>query len=55
MVAHVDTTVPTLVFDDYVLTSPQFHVRDVMVPATQASDHRPVIASLEPVPGATPR
>jgi endonuclease/exonuclease/phosphatase family metal-dependent hydrolase len=31
---------------DYVLVSPQFSVRSVRVPDTQASDHRPVVAEL---------
>lgn len=31
---------------DYVLVSPQFSVRSVRVPETQASDHRPVVAEL---------
>jgi len=31
---------------DYVLVSPQFTVRSVRVPGTQASDHRPVVAEL---------
>jgi endonuclease/exonuclease/phosphatase family metal-dependent hydrolase len=31
---------------DYVLVSPQFIVRNVKVPDTQASDHRPVVAEL---------
>lgn len=31
---------------DYVLTSRHFHVRNVRVPATEASDHRPVVAEL---------
>jgi endonuclease/exonuclease/phosphatase family metal-dependent hydrolase len=31
---------------DYVLVSPQFTVRSVKVPDTQASDHRPVVAEL---------
>jgi endonuclease/exonuclease/phosphatase family metal-dependent hydrolase len=31
---------------DYVLVSPRFTVRSVRVPATQASDHRPVVAEL---------
>ena len=31
---------------DYVLVSPQFTVRSVRVPETQASDHRPVVAEL---------
>ena len=31
---------------DYVLVSPQFTVRSVRVPDTQASDHRPVVAEL---------
>ena len=31
---------------DYVLVSPQFSVRSVHVPDTQASDHRPVVAEL---------
>ena len=31
---------------DYVLVSPQFIVRSVRVPETQASDHRPVVAEL---------
>lgn len=87
MVAHVDTTAPTLVFGDmnaspdapelqplltllhdawpmvngngftypaeapteridYVLVSSHFRVRDASVPATEASDHRPVVADL---------
>jgi len=29
-----------------VLVSPQFTVRSVRVPETQASDHRPVVAEL---------
>lgn len=32
---------------DYILVTPQFRVRDASVPATQASDHRPVVADLE--------
>jgi endonuclease/exonuclease/phosphatase family metal-dependent hydrolase len=32
---------------DYVLVSPQFSVTSVRVPATEASDHRPVVARLE--------
>lgn len=32
---------------DYVLVSPQFTVRSIRVPDTQASDHRPVVAELE--------
>jgi len=31
---------------DYVLVSPQFSVRSIRVPDTQASDHRPVVAEL---------
>lgn len=31
---------------DYVLVSPEFTVRSVRVPGTQASDHRPVVAEL---------
>jgi endonuclease/exonuclease/phosphatase family metal-dependent hydrolase len=31
---------------DYVLVSPQFTVRTIRVPDTQASDHRPVVAEL---------
>lgn len=31
---------------DYVLVSPQFTVRSIHVPDTQASDHRPVVAEL---------
>jgi len=31
---------------DYVLVSPHFQVRDASVPATQASDHRPVVVDL---------
>jgi len=31
---------------DYVLVSPQFTVRSIRVPDTQASDHRPVVAEL---------
>lgn len=31
---------------DYVLVSPQFTVRSIRVPETQASDHRPVVAEL---------
>ena len=31
---------------DYVLVSPQFTVKSVRVPDTQASDHRPVVANL---------
>jgi endonuclease/exonuclease/phosphatase family metal-dependent hydrolase len=33
---------------DYVLVSPQFTVRSIRVPETQASDHRPVVAELVP-------
>lgn len=94
MLAHIDTTAPTIVFgdmnappsapelqpllallhdvlvarpdaftypaeaptarDDYILTSSHFIARDASVPPTQASDHRPVIASLELVRGITP-
>lgn len=32
---------------DYVLVSPEFRVRRATVPATQASDHRPVVVDLE--------
>lgn len=32
---------------DYVLVTRQFRVRDAMVPVTEASDHRPVVADLE--------
>lgn len=31
---------------DYVLVSPQFSVRSIRVPVTDASDHRPVVAEL---------
>jgi endonuclease/exonuclease/phosphatase family metal-dependent hydrolase len=41
--------------DDYILTSSHFRVRDARVPVTQASDHRPVVASLELVPGISSR
>lgn len=95
MLAHVDTTVPTIVFGDmnaspsaqelqpllarlhdawiagsgagdtypadapmeridYVLVSPQFHVRSATVPVTEASDHRPVVAELELAPSTVP-
>lgn len=88
MLAHIDTTIPTLVFGDmnaspsaaelqpllarlhdawsaaggpgftypadapteridYILTSSHFRVRDARVPATAASDHRPVVADLQ--------
>jgi endonuclease/exonuclease/phosphatase family metal-dependent hydrolase len=37
---------------DYVLVSPHFRVRFVSVPATEASDHRPVVADLLFFPGS---